>query len=113
MKRKIDPVAINSVGKYFNDAALELRAAQQKLINDISLIEAFYKGDDARLIMEKYTARVKQIDSVVENITRYAKYMYDVSGNHNENFSSSKKHLNESLNTLSEIPRINEDEEVY
>ncbi len=115
MKRKIDPIAINSVSEYFREAANDLEIAKQKLIKDISLISNFYKGEDATQIMEKYTNRVLQIDSVINNISRYATFMKKMSGGHSENFNTSKKNFSDTLLTISEIPRIDAmlDDEVF
>lgn len=100
MKRRIDPVAISSVGDYLKTQLDEYKSLKQKVLNDIESIRNVYKGADAELIINKYKERINNLDSIMLNYENYAIYTQKISGKYQENLNKAKKDINSSLENL-------------
>ena len=100
MKRRIDPVAISSVGDYLRTQLDEYKSLKQKVLNDIESIRNVYKGADAELIINKYKERINNLDSIMLNYENYAIYTQKISGKYQENLNKAKKDINSSLENL-------------
>ena len=100
MKRRIDPVAISSVGDYLRTQLDEYKNLKQKVLNDIESIRNVYKGADAELIINKYKERINNLDSIMLNYENYAIYTQKISGKYQENLNKAKKDINSSLENL-------------
>lgn len=100
MKRRIDPVAISSVGDYLKTQLDEYKNLKQKVLNDIESIRNVYKGADAELIINKYKERINNLDSIMLNYENYAIYTQKISGKYQENLNKAKKDINSSLENL-------------
>ena len=100
MKRRIDPIAISSVGDYLRTQLDEYKSLKQKVLNDIESIRNVYKGADAELIINKYKERINNLDSIMLNYENYAIYTQKISGKYQENLNKAKKDINSSLENL-------------
>lgn len=100
MKRRIDPIAISSVGDYLKTQLDEYKSLKQKVLNDIESIRNVYKGADAELIINKYKERINNLDSIMLNYENYAIYTQKISGKYQENLNKAKKDINSSLENL-------------
>ena len=100
MKRRIDPIAISSVGDYLKTQLDEYKNLKQKVLNDIESIRNVYKGADAELIINKYKERINNLDSIMLNYENYAIYTQKISGKYQENLNKAKKDINSSLENL-------------
>ena len=100
MKRRIDPVAISSVGDYLKTQLDEYKSLKQKVLNDIESIRNVYKGADAELIINKYKERINNLDIIMLNYENYAIYTQKISGKYQENLNKAKKDINSSLENL-------------
>ena len=100
MKRRIDPVAISSVGDYLKTQLDEYKSLKQKVLNDIESIRNVYKGADAELIINKYKERINNLDSIMLNYENYAIYTQKISSKYQENLNKAKKDINSSLENL-------------
>lgn len=100
MKRRIDPVAISSVGDYLKTQLDEYKSLKQKILTDIESIRNVYKGADAELIINKYKERINNLDSIMLNYENYAIYTQKISGKYQENLNKAKKDINSSLENL-------------
>ena len=76
MKRRIDPVAISSVGDYLKTQLDEYKSLKQKVLNDIESIRNVYKGADAELIINKYKERINNLDkcAIIYFLQKYTIY---------------------------------------
>ena len=100
MKRRIDPIAISSVGDYLRTQLDEYKSLKKKVLNDIESIRNVYKGADAELIINKYKERINNLDSIMLNYENYAIYTQKISGKYQENLNKAKKDINSSLENL-------------
>lgn len=100
MKRRIDPIAISSVGDYLRTQLDEYKSLKQKVLNDIESIRNVYKGADAELIINKYKERINNLDIIMLNYENYAIYTQKISGKYQENLNKAKKDINSSLENL-------------
>lgn len=100
MKRRIDPIAISSVGNYLKTQLDEYNSLKQKVLNDIESIRNVYKGADAELIINKYKERINNLDIIMLNYENYAIYTQKISGKYQENLNKAKKDINSSLENL-------------
>ena len=100
MKRRIDPIAISSVGDYLKTQLDEYKSLKQKVLNDIESIRNVYKGADAELIINKYKERINNLDIIMLNYENYAIYTQKISGKYQENLNKAKKDINSSLENL-------------
>ena len=100
MKRRIDPVAISSVGDYLKTQLDEYKSLKQKILTDIESIRNVYKGADAELIINKYKERINNLDSIMLNYENYAIYTQKISGKYQENLNKAKNDINSSLENL-------------
>ena len=100
MKRRIDTVAISSVGDYLRTQLDEYKSLKQKILADIENIKNVYKGADAELIINKYKERINKLDSIMLNYENYAIYTQKISGKYQENLNKAKKDINSSLENL-------------
>ena len=100
MKRRIDPIAISSVGDYLKTQLDEYKNLKQKILTDIESIRNVYKGADAELIINKYKERINNLDSIMLNYENYAIYTQKISGKYQENLNKAKKDINSSLENL-------------
>lgn len=100
MKRRIDPIAISSVGDYLKTQLDEYKSLKQKVLNDIESIRNVYKGSDAELIINKYKERINNLDIIMLNYENYAIYTQKISGKYQENLNKAKKDINSSLENL-------------
>ena len=100
MKRRIDPIAISSVGDYLRTQLDEHKSLKQKVLNDIESIRNVYKGADAELIINKYKERINNLDIIMLNYENYAIYTQKISGKYQENLNKAKKDINSSLENL-------------
>ena len=100
MKRRIDPIAISSVGDYLKTQLDEYKSLKQKVLNDIESIRNVYKGADAELIINKYKERINNLDIIMLNYENYAIYTQKISGKYQENLNKATKDINSSLENL-------------
>lgn len=97
MKRRIDPVAIVSIANYIETQIEELNIVKTNLLNNISKISEFYKGNDASIIINKYKNRVNNLNAIIFNYENYVLYMKKISGAYTDNLNDSKKIINDVL----------------
>lgn len=107
MKKRIDPVAINSVADFLIYQIDLLKAAKNKLLFDIEKINTVYKGVDANLIVAKYKEKLSKIDIIILNYENFSKYFKNISMSYSNNVQDSKKQLQQIIDTNPKILNSN------
>ena len=106
MVKRRDPVAINSVGVYMQEQSDALKAKKESLIMHINNILNNYKGIDAEAIVSTFLSKASKLDSIIQNLDYYAKYMQSISSYDTDNLNSSKREFgiinNQPINSLND-----------
>ncbi len=104
MEKRRDPVAIGNVGAYTEKAGEFLIFARDKLIKDINSILDNYKGVDAEIQVSKFIEKVTKLNSVIQNLDYYGKYMLNVASVDRENLNSTKNKFIQMAGPIIEEP---------
>ena len=98
LKRR-DSTAIGEVGKYLQEASQELIIAKQNIQKDVNnMLTNNYKGKDADVIGLKFEEAINRLDSLIERLDYYSKYMQGTASHDRENIQTANKQLNSILN---------------
>ena len=95
MLKRRDPVAIGNVGAYTERAGDYLKTALDKLIKDINSVLESYKGIDAETQVAKFIETANKINTVIQNLDYYGKYMKNVSSFDSDNLNTTKKNFSQ------------------
>ena len=95
MLKRRDPVAIGNVGAYTERASDNLRAAQERLKQDINKVLESYKGVDAETQVAKFIETADKITTVIQNLDYYGKYMKNVASYDTDNLNTTKKNFSQ------------------
>lgn len=72
----------------------ELKKERNKLLIDIDKINDGYKGQDALIIINKYKAKINDINSFIENMEKYQICFEWLSGNYRDSHNKAQNSLN-------------------
>lgn len=99
IKRR-DTVMINDVGLYMQKSITNLLNAENKLMMDIDNLLNNYSGIDANAIAGTFKVAVSKLNSLINNLDYYSKYMQNISKHDRENIENANKQLKINLENV-------------
>ena len=99
-----DVNVIYGASKYLNEANQSLILAKTKLMTDLENMFNNYQGIDANNINSKFTEAINKVDSLIEKVDYYSKYMDKVTKHDQENIQNATKELKTILTNAPELP---------
>lgn len=93
MVRNVDFNKIENVNTYVLKQLLILKGYQKNILNDINRINDGYKGFDSRDLIIKYTNRVNSLNTYIDYLERFCKFMGWLSNGYGEAYNKAKQQL--------------------
>lgn len=102
-----DVNVIYEASKYLQESNQNLILAKTKLMTDLENMFNNYQGIDANSINSKFIEAINKVDSLIERVDYYSKYMDKVTKHDQENIQNTTKELTTILNNAPESHNSN------
>jgi hypothetical protein len=93
MRRNIDFDKVDDINIYALKQLIKLKSSQKQILIDIGKIEEGYKGIDAKILINKYTGRVYALNTYIDYVEKYCKFLGWLSNGYGEAYNKAKQQL--------------------